>query len=563
MADTSRKLAQGSLATTGVLVALGIAIAANLVASQLHVRADMTANEIYTLSEASAEAVSGLESPVTVKVFISPDMPPPMHTIGERLADLLSEYQAASGGDLTYQIISPRDGDEAVEEEAAGYGCEKVAIGQRSEDEVSLRAVYKCVAFIQGDRQEVIRDLRMTGNPEVDNFEYDFTRALLNLTRSDEDVRKLAFVGGFGGPAQTPQFAQSAEQIFAQLYGDLIKPTHIDLGKPDATIPDDVVALVLLDPSEAFTPRAKFLIDQFLQRGGSIGWYQSSTAADEKIRQQLMKQMPGQQLPDIRQPVDTDLNDLFGAYGVTHNQDLIVDPSNGMTSMVLTQQGVAQITNPAVFQINDMDRSLPFMTNLPPVVLPTPSSLTLDPSLADSDAIQVFEAMRTSDEAMKRTELPTARNYESLVQAADGDATGTYVLAAALQGTFPSYYDDHELPDGVTEDDRYKGERKPGRIFVIGSGDFLMPLPQIGYEQRLAGIGQQLFFASLEWLAQDNALSSIRDKKMPRFIGEVDQETQFNVQFINIAVVPACFAGIGFLMMMRRRRRREQLGELG
>ncbi len=102
---SNRTLISGTLATTSVLVALGIAIGANLVASQTYLRLDLTENQIYTLNPASRAAVTDLQDPIMVKVFISPDMPAPFHTLGEQLTDVLSEYAAASGGNLTYQII--------------------------------------------------------------------------------------------------------------------------------------------------------------------------------------------------------------------------------------------------------------------------------------------------------------------------------------------------------------------------------------------------------------------------------------------------------------------------
>ena len=65
-----------------------------------------------------------------------------------------------------------------------------------------------------------------------------------------------------------------------------------------------------------------------------------------------------------------------------------------------------------------------------------------------------------------------------------------------------------------------KGEAKPARLLVIASGDFIQPDPMIGYNENLAGLSQQLLFNAIEWLAQDNALSEIRGKSMPRLIGE-------------------------------------------
>ncbi len=102
----------------------------------------------------------------------------------------------------------------------------------------------------------------------------------------------------------------------------------------------------------------------------------------------------------------------------------------------------------------------------------------------------------------------------------------------------------------------FRGEEKPGRLFVIASGEFIQPNRELGYDDRLMGLGQMLLFGSIEWLVQDSVLSDIRTKAMPRFVGEVDRETQRRIQFVNIVFVPALFLLIGIGMRWRRSRRR-------
>ena len=559
----SRKLKQGGLASAGVLIALGLAIAINLVASQLFWRVDMTQDAIYTLSEPSRELVASLQEPVAITVFLSPDLPPPFHTLPQRLSDLLTEYQAASGGNLTFEILTieergaqTQEQQSEVEKNAAGFGCEKVAIGQETQNEVNIRAVFKCVAFTQGASQQVLRDLRVTGNPERDNLEYHLTKALLNLDASR--TRKVGFVRGLGGEVELPNFLDSIKGPFRALYGELIVPVVVDLDAEHPLVPPDVTTLILLDPSRPMEPAGKFALDQFLQRGGSIGWYQSSTASDQVMLSQLAKEFPDRQLPDLRAPAEHNLNDLFGTYGVVHNGDLLVDRANAMTIRAMTEQGPAPVTFAPIFQVNDLDRSLPFLANTPPVIFPTPSSLTLTQA-ARSERLRVFEAIKTSPTATRHKDLPRRRVFEELAKYGEGQDPGEHLIGVALQGHFASYYENNPLPQGIGEDRLYKGERLPGRVLVIGSGDFFQVLPQIGYDERLSGIGQQLLFSSIEWLAQDNVLSKIREKRLPRYIGEVDSQLQRRIQFINIVFVPSCFALLGSLMMYRRRKRRERL----
>lgn len=554
--STKKRIITGTNATVVVVLTIVATVLLNVVVSRFPASYDMTENKMFTLSPASVDAVKDLDEPVVAKVFISPDLPPPFHTLPQTLTDLLTDYASHSQGKLEFQIITPSGDDEEAEEQARGYGIEKVAIGQKTEDEVSLRAVYKGVAFVKGDRQEVIKDLVTTGNPEADNFEYEFTKALLNLR--DSDPRVVGFVAGFGGPAGIPQFVESVQPVFQQLYGNLVKVETVDLSGPDATVPENIDALVVLHAEQPFSDKAKFLIDQFLQRGGSVGWFQSATMVDQQITRQLMQQMGrNAQVPDIRKPVDTALTDLFGHYGLQLNSDVVLDRQNAMAlGFVMTQQGLARVSHPATFLMSEIDRSLPFTRNIPAIAMPAPSSITIRPEAAENDDLQVFELVKTAPAAVRRPQTPTSMNYQEFIQPQEDEQNGPFVVAAALQGKIPSFYTDNKLPEGVTEDQLVK-EAEPGRVLVVASAEFMQPRPQVGFTEQLAGMGGQFFISSIEWLVQDNQLTQIRGKNLPRLIGEVPRDVQRRIQLTNIAVVPLFFLCIGYTVMVLRRRRRE------
>jgi ABC-type uncharacterized transport system involved in gliding motility auxiliary subunit len=500
--------------------------------------------------------VSALEAPIAVKVFISPDMPPPFHTLSQQLSDLLNDYEAHSKGMLTYQIISPANDDEEAEEAARGFGIEKVGIGQKTEDEVSLRAVYKGIAFVQGENTEVIKDLRTTGNPAADNFEYEFTRALLNL--QDVEPRVVAFVGGFGGPASDPQFTQGVQPVFQQLYGDLIKVEVVDFSAPKVEIAENIGGLVLLNIDQPVSDTAKFAIDQFVQRGGSLGWFQSAAVPDQQIRQQLMQQMGGQgQIPDIRRPAGTGLEELFAKYGVDYNGDVILDRQNALAlGFVMTQRGLARVSHPATYLMSEIDRTLPFTANIPALAMPAPSSVTIRPEAREREGVDVYELVKTADVSVRRVQPPTSMGYKEFVEPEEGEQPGPFVVAAAIQGDVPSLFEDKPIPEGYTEADVAK-EANPSRILVVGSGEFFQPRPDVGFNEQLAGMGGQFLLSSIEWLVQDNALTQIRGKNMPRLIGEVPRDLQRSIQMVNIAFVPALFLALGWFVRLYRRRRRE------
>ncbi len=545
-------LLSGATAAVVIGAALFVAVALNLASSQIFTRADLTDNNLYTLSEASEQAVTDLDEPIRVRAFISPDLQPPLHNLSQNVSDTLEEYAAASGGELTYEVITPADAGQA-DEAAKEAGCEKVAIGQHTEDQVSLRAVYKCVVFERGEDRQVVDDLQ-AGPGGTANFEYEFTRALLNLR--DPKPRKIAFVSGFGGPAGGPQFLDSIQPIFEQLYGELIQVTTVDLSEDGAELPEDVEALVVLNAEEPFSEDAIFVIDRHIQQGGSVGWFQSATAVDWKLRQKMMQQQPDRRPPKLRRPVDPGLVEVFKEYGLELRRDMVLDPENGVTAVASTERGLAQVTHPGTFIMQDLDRSLPFMRDFGVLALPVPSTIEVQPWVEEDGAAKAHRLIQTAGSARRHTDLPRSFNYTSLSKRVDSGEPGEWTVAATLQGEVRSYYESHPLPEGRSERDLVD-QPGPGRILVVGSGDFFGAMPQMGFNEQMASLGGQFFISSLEWLVQDSALAQIRSKSMPRLLGEVPMDTRRSLQFVNIAAVPAVFAMLGALMMARRRRRKE------
>lgn len=528
-----------------VITTLTAAIVLNMICLKLPARFDLTENKMFTLSQTSKDAVAALQEPIYVDVFLSTNMPPPFHNLEQNINDLLSEYAAASNGNLNFRILMAENNDPETEQAARALGIEKVGIGQQNENEISLRAVYKAVAFTSGKRTETIADLQATGQAEYDNFEYEFTRALLNLRRTQP--QKIALVTQLGGPADHPQAIESLRAVFKQLYGDLIHVEPIVLDKSDH-VPDDIAALVFLNISGTLNDRAKFALDQFIARGGNVGWYQSASERSPE----------GQP----RKPLSTNLNELFTHYGLHHNFDVALDRTHAIALQVQTaEHGLVHVSHPASFALTDMDRTLPFTHGLGALVLPAPSTISITPDAADNKDLQIVELIKTAPTASRRTAPPTQLEYEYFVNPTRDEEPGSFLVAAAIAGIVPSYYQNNPLPQGIREDALVKN-RQSARLLVVGSGEFFSPMPEIGYDQRLAGMGAQFFIGSVEWLVQQNALTSIRAKSMPRLIGEVPREIQTHIQFINIATVPCFFAAIGSIMMIRRRKRKERITKI-
>src|SRR5207247_1866547 len=70
-------------------------------------RLDLTENRMYTLSQPSKDLVKRLPDYLTVKAFISSDLPPELKMVSRYVRDQLAEYKSSGNGKLRWDAIDP------------------------------------------------------------------------------------------------------------------------------------------------------------------------------------------------------------------------------------------------------------------------------------------------------------------------------------------------------------------------------------------------------------------------------------------------------------------------
>ena len=102
--------------TAGLLVALAAIILMIVIASALRLKVDLTEHRLYTLSPLTRTTVAQLPRNVTLRLYFSGSSDyasPSLKLYGRRIVDLLKEYEAASNGRISIEVMDPRPGSEA------------------------------------------------------------------------------------------------------------------------------------------------------------------------------------------------------------------------------------------------------------------------------------------------------------------------------------------------------------------------------------------------------------------------------------------------------------------
>jgi ABC-type uncharacterized transport system involved in gliding motility auxiliary subunit len=308
-------MASRLMTTTGVVLALVLLFAVNILASRIlgPARIDMTENRLFTLSEGTRAILANLDEPVTLRFYLSQrelERVPGIGGYADRVRALLNEYKRLSGGKLALHVIDPEPFSEE-EDRAVGYGLRGVPLGL---DEGSF--YFGLAATNSVDDEEVIP---FFASEREQFLEYDVTKLVHNLTKPKQKIVGLLSslpIEGQGPPMQAAMGGMNAqpwmvvEQI-RQLFE--LRSLHPKLEE----IPEDVDVLMLVHP-QTLPREALYAIDQYVLRGGRVVAF---------VDPYSETQQPGM-AAGFMQPVGSrrsEIDELLSAWGVTLGDDVVAD----------------------------------------------------------------------------------------------------------------------------------------------------------------------------------------------------------------------------------------------
>ncbi|MCK5514593.1 MAG: GldG family protein, partial [Deltaproteobacteria bacterium] len=294
---SSRRLKYSTNYIVLVLIVLGILAVLNFFFLRHFSRIDLTQDKRYTLTSSTKEMLANLDDIVNIKLYFSKKLPPYLVNLKREVADILYEYKAYSGGNLSAKFIDPTENPK-LQQELRFIGIPQVQLNIVEKDQLQLTNVYFGIAIFYADNKEVIPFISDTRN-----LEYDLTSSIVKVTRTETKT-----VGIFTGKETNPfEDYQAAKQLLENQY----KVELIEL-KEEEKISDDIDTLIIAGPHDLNDVR-KYEIDQFLMRGGKIVFLIDTIDIKDGLQASSFK--PG-------------INDLLEHYGIKIEQNMILDRSN-------------------------------------------------------------------------------------------------------------------------------------------------------------------------------------------------------------------------------------------
>lgn len=540
-----------------IVIVLFVVGLLNLLAYLFVIRVDMTDDKHYSLSEASIELLRKTEASIDITLFLQGDLNAGFERLQRATKETIEEMSVHS--DIQFSIEDLQSS--YSKEEAERMGMRPIVIHEREQDGKTAQTTIYPYALIQyKGKKAVVALLKNTRglsgeenlNASIEQMEFAFMEALSLLLQTE--TPRIAIIEGHGEPDETHTY---------DLMTALSRYFQVDRGQisgidsiVDAHILDDYRAILILAPQTPFSDQERFIIDQYLMRGGSILWAINGIRLSEEVLQQEGF------TPII--PLDLGLSEMFFRYGIRINPALVQD-------IQCLPIPVNVSSDPEQPNLQPMP-----WTYAPLLLTSQGSPITRNMGQVMSTFVSPIEAVGGEDGIEKRVLLATST--ASCLTATPGKVDLNdmnpnieqfkyqYIpIAVSLEGVFPSAYAHRMMPDGIASDEKIRKQSTPTRQIVIASGSIVINETQkgqilpMGYD-RYSGMqfsNRDMIVNCLLWLTDSEGLINLREKDITlRLLNDKRaHDERLAVQLISTISPIAILALVGGVVMIIRKRK--------
>ncbi len=557
---------------SGFAIGLIVLIAIFWTGQKINLRWDLTAEKRFTLTNASAQLLKNVHENIEITVFLEgDDLPAGIKNIRNHTQFLLENMRRQTRGRLSYKftdINSVRNADEkkSLQKNLIDKGVLPVNLEVNSESGYSEKLIYPGAIVRIGEKElgfTILENQMIFGSQgamenSLNFLEYKIVNTIDKLQRSRVPV--ISFLQGHGEAE-----ARQVSDFLGALARQNFQIKKVEIGQ-DLLLDGNTDVLVITKPTQKFSEDDKFILDQYVMRGGKVLWLLDQVIADMdsfKIASSIFSVAR-----------ETNLDDLLFRYGVRVNNDLVLDLYCVPVPIVEEIAGnpVPKLYPWVFYPMVRGEQSIPIVKNLDPVLLKFPSSIDTiqSPDIKKTILLSSSSNARTQNipfqialEGARQKPQPTLFNKKDIP------------LAVLLEGQFTSHY-----AHRAVQSQRELMEKEnvpilssavsPSRMIVVSDGDIIVnetdpngqPLP-LGYYRidRKTYANKDFLLNAIEYLTDNSNLISARNRDiyMRLLDREKVQDKKKFWQLITVGLPIPILLLFGWIFNFRRRLKYSKL----
>lgn len=543
-------------------------IVVNLLASTYYLRLDLTQEKRFTLADVTQKYLSELDSMVFVRLYLDGELNPGFTRLQRSTNELLDEMKAYTRTTLMKMTLDPhkmeKEDFEEFSETLSDYNYAGVPVFETKEDGQKTRTVVYPYAMVQvGERYTYVNLLEnipgLSGeenlNRSIENLEYKLIDAIHRLTMTEKP--RVAFLEGHG----------ELEEIDVVDVADALSAHFaVDRGaiNGDMSILDPYKVVIVAKPTEKFSEPDKYVLDQYLMRGGRVMWLVDAVSMTlDTLRTQAQT---------IGLYGDYNIEDQLFVYGFRVNPVVIEDMSCARIPVSVAPDGQKSQIVPMPWRFSPL-----FSANMR-------NPITRNINLVKGDFASSIDTVG-QDLEIKRTPLLRSsaytREHRTPVMATlmtihdkplQQDFNKSHLPVAMLaEGTFKSAFSHRQIPSAVRNAQKHPRMESSDKtsMIVVGDGDIIRNdvrfrntgEPQIvplGYDEisRQTFGNKDFIVNAIQYLADNDGLMDLRNRTFTlRLLDKVRiSEGTTHLKVIAIGVPIIFVVIIGLLIYFLRKR---------
>ena len=542
-----------------LLIGCLIVVLLNILSANLFFRIDLTSDKRHSVSQPTKQLMAGLNQEVGVTIYLDGEMNSGFLRLKCSVAELLDELSIYAPEGINYSFTNPtslpQEEQKRLMQLFAENGISPTTIYERNRDGKSVqRLLFPWLRISYGDKQQWVSLLKnIKGNSgeenlniSIESLEFQLTDAIRLLTQ--KEIQKIAFIEGHGelSDYNTWDISLALSRYF-----------QIDRGVlgTDASVLDDYKAIIIAAPTQPFSENDKYIIDQYIMRGGRVLWLIDGVRLDENSLSTTGMS------PTI--PMDVNLTDMLFRYGVRVNPMIVQDQQCLLVPVNVASEGEPAHFEPMPWYFAPLlltSPNHPVSRNLPQVTGTFVSCLDM---VGENENLRRDVLLATSN-ATHIISAPAAINVEEIELTPDYFNLAYVPVAVAMDGVFPSLFAHRLMPQNITNAPAKLKESVPTKQIVMASGSFIsndiqdgQPLP-VGYDRYTqTQFGNRDFFINaLLYLTDDQGWINLRNKQLKiRLINKnIATNMRLPLQLINVGLPLLFLAIFGVVFFVIRRR---------
>lgn len=508
--------------TLKILFATAVAVAINCLASIAHFRIDLTQEKRFTLSPVTQSFLDTLSSDVMITYYLGDGLNSGFSRLKKTVSETIDEMNAATHVEIMHLQTDPTDfsaeEEKAFAEALAQMGFGGVPVFETKEDGQKTRSVVYPYARVAVRDYEVWVNLLenipgLSGeenlNRSIENLEY---KLVDGLRRAATDYRpRIAFLEGHGELSEI-DVVEATDALSAHF--------AVDRGaiSDDALILDAYKVIIVAKPTEKFSEKDKYVLDQYAMRGGRILWLvEAVNMTLDSLRQQPQT---------IGLLADVNLDDMLFHYGVRVNPEVVEDLNCGVVPVSVARPGESSHIVPMQWTFAPL-----LTTNML-------SPITRNVSLVRGDFVSHIdtvgenlqvtrtELLRTS-QFTKVNATPVFATFASIHQKPNRAEYNRHNLCVGLlhEGVFASAFSHRRAPAGLRNAQPTLQVSEPTKMIFVADADIIRndvrfratdnpTIVPLGYDElsRQTFGNKDFIVNAVQYLADDAGWMQLRNR---------------------------------------------------